>query len=163
MKQRPILFSTEMVKALISGRKTQTRRLAKDLNKCPYGVVGNQLWVKETFSQKDERIIYRADVCSKWDLPDGFKWKPSLFMPRVASRILLEIESIHIEPLCDISEEDAIAEGVEEFIKYRDYFTINKYSFENPIDSFASLWNSIKGNGAFEMNYFVWVIKFKVI
>src|SRR5262245_50360133 len=144
MKERPILFSGEMVKAILDGRKTQTRRLimhqgrplddfafyevdgdevrtesGKQL-KCKYGQPGDRLWVRETwrvfgghqyeYQQHQPSVLYRAD----FDLFDEEgAWRPSIFMPRWASRITLEITKVRVERLDGISEEDAMAEGVQ--------------------------------------------------
>lgn len=221
LKERPILFNTEMVNAVLEGRKTQTRRavkkigndhpwevlksyVAKWLNpnkcdawflkhtiaenpnadtflvKCPYGKVGDRLWVRETFAeihfQKNNddlefptpeiSILYKAnssDVDKKEKL--GAKWKPSIFMPRWASRIKLEITNIRVERLNDISEDDARCEGVES-IKggfYKNYFDSKQWGGlqVSARASFASLWNAINGLGSWKENPWVWVVEFK--
>jgi hypothetical protein len=154
MKERPILFSTSMVRAILEWRKTQTRRTLKkqpnidpqtgdwlftfsdgkqevhpikewiDIHvklRCPYGKVGDRLWVRETFGfhpdynppyNFDGPYVYRA-TDPDWETTENWKWKPSIFMPRHSSRITLEITEIRIERLQDITESDAIAEGVE--------------------------------------------------
>ena len=150
LKERPILFSTPMVRAILDGRKTQTRRIIKpqpyvlnstsaELNQlfkdglmhraCPYGKIGDLLWVRETwadltegygtpwerFNLKPPFIWYKADG-DQPDIGNGASqlesWKPSIFMPRWASRITLRITNVRVERLQDISEMDAIAEGV---------------------------------------------------
>jgi hypothetical protein len=147
-KSRPILFSAAMVRALLNGTKTQTRRIVKPQPpanachwkecsagqwlsrdygqqwKCPQGVAGDTLWVKETWAAQLlklrtvkpteipnwERINYAADHTA--DDMDGLgPWRPSLFMRRWMSRITLEIVSVRLERLQDISEADAVAEG----------------------------------------------------
>jgi hypothetical protein len=193
--EKPILFSTPMVQAIMEGRKTQTRRIVKDsmlqenngkydeefllltVKKCPYGEVGDVLWVRETFNSdygfKDMEgnvvppgILYKAKVSS---LPNGLKWKPSIFMPKSIARIWLQITSIKVERLKDISEEDAKAEGVE---KIADYGTTGYKLYTEPeasysdIDakhSFESLWESINGRESWDSNPWVWVIEFKQI
>lgn len=140
MKERPILFSGAMVRAILSGRKTQTRRVVKPsfdvarvtygciggqgfgfifgnkVVRCPYGEPGDRLWVKETHclvrGYSLVKWIYRADGLG---LPSGEKWKPSIFMRREASRISLEIVSVRVERLQDIKEADAVAEGIHRF------------------------------------------------
>ncbi len=154
MKEHPILFSAEMVRANLENRKNVTRRLngLEKVNenpdeweisdtwiekgyiffefssklycstieiKCRYGQAGDRLWVKETFVENDNPLSenfkgyeYRADyegaMCK-----DLIKWKPSIFMTRRASRITLEVVNIRVERLQEISEKDAIAEGIE--------------------------------------------------
>jgi len=151
---------------------------------CPFGKPGDLLWVRETslpdfpkeFSyydntwqevpakyRKPKHCIYKAT----WD---GFEliWKPSIHMPRWASRLTLEITDVRIERLNDISEKDAVAEGIEPFengwINYiheqRGYAGTGYET--NPIDSYASLWESINGSGSWDKNPWVWVISFKV-
>jgi len=110
MKELPILFSTDMVKALLAGRKTQTRRMKEY-------PVGSVLWVKETFATFEGAVgsgyIYRADdthtIPIELCTPD--RWKSSRFMPRKAARIFLQVTDVRQERLQDITEEDAIAEG----------------------------------------------------
>jgi len=136
VKQRPILFSGAMVRAILEGRKTQTRRVIRGPEKysrihecgfcCPHGVTGDRLWVREQFSgtyawnaippsgwgwdNTEVPIWYWADG----NPPDG-DWtrpKPSIHMPRRYSRITLEITDVRVQRLQDISEDDARAEGV---------------------------------------------------
>lgn len=197
MKEHPILFSGDMVKAILEGRKTQTRRIVKPqpfLNKqysseeptykewlsmngshndsvekwiqfCPYGKVGDQLWVRETFG-KDffGTIFYKADDLF---VPVGAKakWRPSIFMPRKASRIQLEIVNIRVERLDNISEEDAKAEGIEENNgKYLDYSNVkSKHYCLSAFSSYEELWIKINGKESWEKNPWVWVIEFKRI
>jgi len=148
MKERPILFSAAMVNAILSGRKTQTRRVVKPMSRkaggeytgwvlpeyrtdCPYGQPGDRLWVRETFGSMirnvggtpHEKLAYRADdpnavMCySSEGMEVPIKWKPSIHMPRWASRITLEIVSVRVERLNEISEQDAIAEGIKAMTK----------------------------------------------
>lgn len=192
MKERPILFNSEMVKAILEGRKTQTRRLVKEKliseqaefecgnrpnvirsepslqyyidNGCPFGQVGDHLWVRETFRLYDSDECPHADFpCScprhgtplfkaSHDCDDGEKWTPSIHMPRSACRLVLEIINIRIERLNDISEADCLKEGVGSPI-LRDC----KKS------KFIQLWESIKGKGSWDLNPWVWVVEFKVI
>ncbi len=137
MKERPILFNAEMVRAVLDLRKTQTRRMIKpqpiqmsdfgvdnfgacyserelpcyeNIN-CPYGKKGDQLWAKETFCvYNDWQKIYRADTSDKRPMP-GACWTPSIFMRREYSRINLKVEEVRFQRVQDISEEDAKAEG----------------------------------------------------
>lgn len=144
-KERPILFSAPMVRAILDGKKTQTRRPVKHIPEfgnpdewchrttldprhdytarhyrryCPYGELGTILWVRETWrGLKNERgsiVQYRASAKpDKWADANLGKWKPSIFMPRWASRLTLEITDVRVERVLSISEEDARAEGVE--------------------------------------------------
>jgi hypothetical protein len=131
-------------------------------------VVGDTLWVKETYFVDGDDTLYRAD----YDDAVIRKWKPSLFMPRDKSRIELRITDIRIERLCDISEADAIAEGVEEIDgMYKNYYTtshnrnfshmLTRFYFGNPITSFLLLWDSINGEDSVDANEYVWVITFE--
>lgn len=198
MKERPIAFNDEMVRAILGGYKTQTRRVIKsqpdDMTcqvmhftdgyrfttetkyfKCPYGVLGDKLWVRETFRYynrysecacydycccpSDKTILYRAASDHE------AKWKPPMHMPRNASRIDLLIKNIRVERIKDISEKDAKAEGVvpsayESVDKYGKY-----YSELSHVLSFARLWNSIyakRGHG-WNSNPWVWVVEFEII
>jgi hypothetical protein len=177
---RPILFSTPMVQAILDGRKTQTRRVIKrqppisvtDIiniainwiaaypnrkairpfiysTKCPYGQVGDVLWVRETWQKiEGDRFIYKADPII-W----GGKWKPSIFMPKEACRILLKVVSIKVERLQDISTNDALAEGVD----------MDKSPCIEPINAYGMLWNQINGKDSWSKNPWLWVIEFKKI
>jgi hypothetical protein len=131
MKERPILFSGPMIRAILDGQKTQTRRVIKPdwwrcldpededdrqqaLRTCPYGQPGDRLWVRETWNADwCDHIIYRADGGSAKDAGYGTepKWKPSIFMPRWASRLTLEVVDVRVERLQEIDEDDAVAEG----------------------------------------------------
>lgn len=127
MKERPILFSAPMVRAILSGSKTQTRRVVKPQHlgvRCPYGQPGDRLWV-----------VSPAD-----DYPT-----------RRASRITLEIVSVRVERLQEISQEDAAAEGVE---------GVNTGDF---VTAYARLWESINGPGSWDQNPWVWVLQFKQV
>jgi hypothetical protein len=176
MKERPILFSAPMVRAILDGTKTQTRRIIKDLGGdndwgcpcpffingitstaffdagedvrlCPYGYPGELLWVRETFCPAHYKAgANQADL--DWLRERGMRWKPSIHMPRSASRITLEIVSVRVERLNDISEDDAKAEGVTILGGCKTY----KQEFE-------LLWNQIHGN--WNSNPWVWVIEFR--
>lgn len=206
MKERPILFSSPMVRAILDGRKTQTRRIAKVTDKdckpgmitplagfvprtianhisyCPYGKQGDRLWVRETFGigykdgeggysaipwtgsipSKDGKIFFRADFNENKNdaiLP----WKPSIHMPRWASRILLEITGVRVERLQDIGEEDAKAEGSY----VCDYFgrrLLDQSSNQGCYKwGYRSIWESLNGPGSWDLNPWVWVVEFKRI
>ncbi len=216
MKQRPILFSGEMVRAILEGRKTQTRRVVKrkfpfgeieptvtsiggcpvhfpdgswEYEWCPYGWIGHRIWVRETWAQGQDLFIdypswlYRADKTARhhgYDKPgseldtyawawDCVKWKPSIFMPRDASRITLEITGIGCERLQDISDEDAIAEGIMPLLHedgntyYANYGKEDIGTFLTPRESFRTLFTSINGQESWDLNPWVWVIEFKIL
>ena len=184
MKERPILFSSGMVRAILDGRKTQTRRVVKqkpyfptdpgigyaverERIKCPYGIPGDRLWVRETWAHIFEcghynhlhgdklRYIYRVD---NGCIPD--KWRPSIFMPRKASRITLEITAIRVERLQDISEKDSIAEGSQipcaQLPKSCQQGTFTERT------QFSRIWDSINAKKyLWASNPWVWVIGFK--
>lgn len=171
MKERPILFSTPMVKAILDGTKTMTRRVVKKVivnqNVCPYGSVREKLWVRETWTTTQYgKPVYRADGRDMdgnyWDITPGdkdheVKWKPSIFMPRWASRILLEITDIRVERLQEITSDQIEREG----INCDEPFILNgaerRYAFEQ-------LWNSInskKPDKCWDANPWVWVVEFR--
>lgn len=140
---------------------------------CRYGEVGDILWVKETFAKEaDGRIVYRADNAAIYStsqkvrgdiffLPSNYKpkrWKPGIFMPRWASRLILEITDIRVQRLQDISEKDAKAEGV----KPLPFNTSDKEKHPHLL-AFADLWESINGKTSWDDNDFVWAITFKRI
>jgi hypothetical protein len=187
MKARPILFSTPMVQAILKGRKMQTRRVVKPqpgdhpdddghvLYRCPYGQVGDVLWVKETYAYARYDFDHIADqFIYKSDYSDHFvdwKWKPSIHMPKSAARIFLKITNVRVERLQQINKVEAIAEGIEKvnsgvFVEvWRKYGHIEAdapYYF-SPIHSFASLWQSINGEQSWVDNPYVWVIEFERI
>ncbi|ENZ7224853.1 morphogenetic protein [Klebsiella pneumoniae] len=225
MKERGMIFNGEMVRAILDGRKTQTRRIMKLQPKpsksrpgdfwfsskklesmvhvsdlapgnspiadyhlfiqehcCPFGAVGDRIWVREAFRVHSRAtdvatLVYKASernswteqthrvpvaVCNKPATPE--KWTPSLHMPRWASRILLEITDVRVERLNAISEEDARAEGII------DGGCLNCGEPEpcgcaNPepdaTDAFAYLWQSIYGQENWNADPWVWVIEFK--
>lgn len=215
MKERPILFSAPMVRAILEGRKTQTRRVVKPqpvshdaaesgdvvfyggvLNRvsesrgrnkaamgllnaktlyCPYGVPGDRLWVRETWSPGPRGIgfVYFAD-CPEGQHPPA--WKPSIHMPRAACRITLEVVGVRTERLQEISEADAIAEGVQ---SVRDHYgdpsiplmhcgTVAWQRYDGAACaapsaqlSYQSLWESINGAASWKANPYVWVVEFK--
>lgn len=233
MKERPILFSGPMVRAILDGRKTQTRRAVKpqplpdtdevrylddgwayeaileeqtehyrsfapnpsrrESFKCPYGMPGDRLWVREAHAlvpttayrgsegvqqtinpqDPDQAGVYREG----WDRCKPGRWRPSIHMPRWASRIMLEITDVRVERLQDISRDNAMAEGIErkQSIRwegkdvFRDYMADDPLDpeegewFERPQSSFRSLWQSINGPESWDENPWVWVVKFKRI
>ncbi|MBL0879413.1 hypothetical protein [Serratia ureilytica] len=214
MKERPVIFNGEMVRAILDGRKTQTRRAISDRHlhlidvasqvgecyplesgidhansqsyyreHCPFGQVGDRLWVRETFMDltgtgieattgKFEGFAYRADTPAgsygdEVRKEYGLKWTPSLHMPRKACRILLKITAVRVERLNDISEEDAKAEGVKPagdmLPDYPDTFLTPKGDFATAKVAFQRLWQSIYGEESWAANPWVWVIEFKQV
>lgn len=196
MTERPIIFSTPMVRALFTGTKTQTRRVIKSvfpecvrssrhdqlegaywfynragrplqLLPCPYGKPGDLLWVKETHGyggDADKPVLFYRATDPETSIRGN--WKSSLFMRREDSRILLEIVSIDASRLHDISETDAKAEGL-----YQDQAgrlttwsaSQEAQEFLHPIDAYRDLWESINGSSSWNVNPWVWVIKFNKI
>lgn len=127
MKERPILFSGPMVRAILEGRKTQTRRVAKIhgyglddrpvFGRSPFGEPGDRLWVRETFCGscvRDPAYIYRATDENPSHLFQP-RWRPSIHMPRWASRLTLEVTAVRRERLRDITDDAAraLVEGVQ--------------------------------------------------
>lgn len=215
MKDRPILFSGPMVRALLDGSKTQTRRVVKlkisetlewfggksdadddrELNEllgqrtedeglrvwcsdypeegsevihCPYGQPGDRLWVREAWGIGlcGSRVSLKAEA---W--PDGWPVdrlryaadgtnigtacvRPSIHMPRWASRITLEVNGVRVERLQDISRGDAMAEGCP---------FPNMADGDDPRKWYADLWNTINGPGSWDANPWVWVVEFKAV
>lgn len=206
-----------MVRALLAGTKTQTRRVVKSVElaraeamgvrvapstfcyldfdgvpglswrpyggsptvpyppekvaaACPYGAPGDRLWVRETWAKAGEvgdAVEYRADNCD----PTCGKWRPSIFMPRWASRITLEVTGVRVERLNDISEADAQAEGVSKglggnWIDYQSKQHPNGdyagcvYSARG---SFQTLWAAINGVESMRANPWVWCVEFKQV
>ncbi len=207
MRERPILFSAPMVRALLAGTKTQTRRVVKyqapDLvdddgwplvdrsidgigevrAACPYGQPGDRLWVRESFmpiplaaapgpSQTPWSIAYAAGGQTELLAPSSYnpalynyeRWTPSIHMPRWASRITLEVTGVRVERLQDISEADALSEGIERHADGNGFHTEDgmRYS-DDPRESFASLWESINGPDSWGANPWVWIVEFKRI
>ncbi|MER4659964.1 hypothetical protein J9B20_05400 [Klebsiella pneumoniae] len=215
MTERGMIFNSEMVRAILSNRKTQTRRIMKvqpesnqlglmlitdstkhsDIGKyhwaesnatgnhvrsklfsCPFGAVGDRIWVRETWSSDfanyypNDRVWYAADNNRRLDIEvvDGvrgiyspesdvhvpFRWQPSIHMPRWASRILLEITDVRVERLNAISEEDAGREG----------YPADPSPYGGKMDKwlwFRQLWDGIYPEQSFKHNPWVWVIEFK--
>ena len=177
--EKPIIFSTPMIKAILSGRKTTTRRVIKPLpafhplgseqdqwkdflKKCKYQI-GDRLWVRETFSVMDSTPIYKADC----KYPDAVVWKPSIYMPRNYSRIMLEITKLHIERLQGITEAEAKAEGVEFQYEgfestYKDYQLKTLNGCATARESFKSLWDKLNAKRGYgwNKNPYIFVIGF---
>jgi hypothetical protein len=166
--EKPILFSTEMVKAILEGRKSQTRRIVKPQPwshtkrvLCPYGKLGDILWVRETWAHTGAYHIFKAGnnwgeyyVDENYNPTDKkIQWKPSIHMPRAACRIRLEITDIRVERLQDISWEDVVAEGCPGYRPTQD----------EPTQQFQRLWQSINGEESWQSNPWVWVISFHTL
>lgn len=178
-----------MVRAILAGKKTQTRRIIKGemwynkpdyvseqdhfdflkvTEKQRYGCTGDRLWVRETFyndanAGEPPVWVYRADN-PDYPLHDGSHWKPSIFMPRAASRILLEVTDVRIERLQDIRQADAKAEGIFFDDNHDGYVTDTdgaNFHYSDPRISFCKLWCGINGPESWDANPFVWVITFK--
>lgn len=166
MKEKPILFSTPMVRALLAGTKTQTRRIAKPqptVGACKSKYeVGDVLWVRETWQAwwEYDKIAPR-DIPNNSDInypSDGNVWKTRvrspLFMPRWASRIRLEVTDVRIERLQAINADEAIAEGID---------TETLGSCREAVEAYAQLWESINGPGSWAENPWVWVVSFQLL
>ena len=186
MRERPILFSAPMVRAILAGTKTQTRRAIKApgifvssgaINghgvvsmtdagirevRCPYGQPGDRLWVREAWKVDLNHRFYRADGDPGGPVP----WTPSIHMPRWASRITLEVTGVRVERPQDISEADAKAEGVHRCLDglwsggaWKHLRRPNCYA--DPCNAFCDLWASINGPGSWDANPWVWVVEFR--
>lgn len=172
MRERPIIFSTPMVRAILDGHKTMTRRVYKSFGRFLYGQIGDHLWVRETFSDTYELgdypgiPFYKATYLQDWKGNDpspetwDIKWKPSIFMPRQLSRITIEITNVRVERLQEINGKDAVAEGCGLHIPDCDLLHFGGY--KKAKDEFHALWDSINGKKyPWLSNPFVWVIEFK--
>lgn len=190
MAERPILFSAPMVQAILAGTKTQTRRVVKgkywfsdgrpdlELLRCPYGVPGDRLWVRETFWVEHDSDNFemspafdcginlaeddwaRVWYCATDHEPNGegpnddwaqfYSKRPSIHMPRWASRITLEVTGMRVERVQDISEDDVYAEGVG-------------HGRVSPQLEFQELWDSINARRGFgwAVNPWVWCVEFR--
>lgn len=137
------------------------------LKLCPYGQPGDRLWVRETWhpetSNPDAKAAYRADCDYETGKECG--WRPSIHMPRWASRILLEITDVRVERLQDIDEDDCLAEGIAQVVREKlpriqqcgEYDAINV----DPVAEYRDLWESISGAGSWDAKPWVWVIEFR--
>lgn len=191
MRERPILFRGPMVRALLAGRKTQTRRVVKTrpenqtrvgpvssqahiaspeaLAKCPYGVPGDRLWVKETWCKADTAIGFDYAADRDWRSDQrGMGWRASIHMPRAASRLTLRITDVRVERLRSISAADAEAEGVRE-PSLGEIHVIDRGAFgqinrerADPLLLWELLWRSINGEASWRANPWVWAIGFEV-
>jgi hypothetical protein len=130
---------------------------------CPYGQPGDRLWVREAWSPTNPisyGMLYRAD----FDTPSVGRWKPSIHMPRWASRITLEVTEVRVERLQDISEVDALAEGIVQLGDGGYGLPAGEhYHAADPRQSYFSLWEEINGPGSVESDPWVWAVSFKVV
>lgn len=205
MKERPILFNGAMVRAILEGRKTQTRRIVKPqpefrdiqglfsswvfkgrklypnaradvLAMCPFGQPGDQLWVRETWVHIDDeddkfdgmgsQTYWHASISNverdtAWLKERGLRWHPSIHMPRWATRITLEVTGVRVERLQDITEKDALAEGIQPFGDGGYHVEDGRHYMGTAKDSFASLWEHTNGADSWSANPWAWVIEFK--
>jgi hypothetical protein len=194
-KERPILFSGPMVRAILDGSKTQTRRVVKPQPlsagpvPCPYGKIGHRLWVREThrYGVHDDlwdAVEYKAD--GAWMKPSGLdqstgwkfsqecdsdthRWRSPIFMPRWASRILLEVTDVRVERVQEISEADVLAEGVDyengetaEWFDEGEHYYIAGSPHTGEKYAFMCLWDSINAKTyPWDSNPWVWAVSFK--
>lgn len=136
-------------------------------SECPYGQPGDRLWVRETWAENpgkmyhdDPEVVYKTDFDGFYSTLEPWgKWKPSIHMPRWASRITLAITKIRVERLNDISEADTLAEGIA---PDNDNFAAGG-TWRNGRSVYQELWESIYGNGSWAENPWVWVIEFEVV
>lgn len=218
MTERGMIFNAEMVRAILDGRKTQTRRImapqpADDIERCifpnpeaigcksslrhkhgsttahfcHYGKPGDRIWVRETFQgplfdydlmdsyckdptpfEKPEFCVYKADGVPApefYDAGDELHccWRPSIHMPRWASRILLEITGVRVERLNSIHDVDAMREGIQNLTtcSHADFGIPGVVNAQHPVRAFQLLWESIYGADSWRANPWVWVIEFK--
>lgn len=196
MIEKPILFSAPMIRAILEGRKTMTRRVVDPdlwdcledgrpstaqyietddtpmggvpaIRFCPHGVPGDRLWVRENFyvqpdiwaQHHDKQPIHYAASTRREEVED-YVCKPSIHMPRWASRMTLDLSAVRVERLHDITEADAIAEGCDHKTQY-----LNGTVFEGTPscrNDYANLWNDINKKRGFgwDMNPWVWVETF---
>lgn len=216
MKERPILFSAPMVRALLAGTKTQTRRVLKQATgpslsvgiedepgvaelswlwgdgpghdvhetikkvRCLYGVPGDRLWVREAWrstgdggrcnsmpprDMQPHDVWYEADGLPPVDECAG-KLRPSMFMPRWASRILLEVTEVRVDRLQDISDADAQAEGTPCYVcggPLNGHSEADCHCFHRKASAsdYRGLWEQINGPGSWDANPWVWAVSFR--
>ena len=170
MSNLPVMFSTPMVIALIAGRKTETRRLAN--SPLSNAKLGDLLWIRESVvlekPEGQQFVLYRADghraavVSDKPVKRQGAR--PPIFMHRWASRITLEVTSVHIEHVQDISEADAIAGGLVQvgIMQWWHWLPESDRAWFNPWWAYKALWNSLHGEESWAFNPQVCVVKFIV-
>lgn len=208
MTERPILFSAPMVRAILEGRKVQTRRVVKpaprwgmwphqmgddtwlcamagDRRKCPYGVAGDRLWVRETWWDIPEpslrqlrdgadtwpKVAYDADESDTsrgWNREMGWRKRPSIFLPHKFSRITLEITDVRVQRVQEISIKDAQAEGamLDDNGRHKIYgyaLPVDDFWRMSPVDAYMHLWDKINAKRGFgwSVNPWVWALTFR--
>lgn len=165
----------------VEGGRWVSHGCVSDL-RCPHGSAGDHLWVKETWQHEDgscddhkcgqpTHIFYKATE----SYPESMKWRSSIYMPRWASRITIEITSVRVQRVQEISEEDARAEGIREVTKdgvvkkYCVYDMGDRSSVpwaEMPrtaVEAYRALWETINGEGSWAKNPWVWILGFRRI
>jgi hypothetical protein len=207
VRERPILFSGPMVRAILDDRKTQTRRVivhpknppsgytdcgfgfwptvdpthatwcgpdypdgAEDEVRNPFGAPGDRLWVREAFDhiwtdgERGWHNVYRADGDPAY-LPRGerMRWRPSIHMPRAASRLTLEVTGVRVERVQAITEDDARAEGVAPAWLDVNGEDVNAHAPPTHVQGFAKLWNALNASRGYgwDANPWVWVVAFR--
>lgn len=207
MKARPILMSAPMIKALLAGTKTQTRRAIKPQPECgfvvggpgspacPYGAQGDLLWVRESWAYRLDQDhlngtqLYEAGVRQAWYWADGpgktcktgcdgaaGRVRAARFMPRWASRITLRITDVRVQRLAEISEQDALAEGIEwesadpPFCYVPGIWPhsitavgVEQMAFNHEVACYSRLWEHINGKGSWRDETWVWALSFEVL
>lgn len=217
MRERPILFNGPMVRAILAGQKTQTRRVMREqvcdpgivqiagpgyceiINehgvqipgfRCPYGQPGDRLWVRETHAIVPRTAYAASDGVQQvlrpddehdaavfregWTRSPPGRWRPSIHMPRWASRIKLEITGVRVERLQDISEMDAVAEGIRISSQarrsdacygiYECLMPDGRTHFDDSAyELYRGLWEQINGADSWDANPWVWVVEFRRI
>lgn len=218
-KERPVLMNAFSVQTILSGRKTQTRRVIKPQpstytamtrfnnflkwkdcinaklpfalgllkTHCPYGQIGDHLWVRETWAVPAalnrykpsqlldwQPILYRADnfirgnfeTGKDWTGDEFGRWRPSIFMPRWVSRITLEVTDVGVERVQNIREHEVFLEGIEHCLDCDAYILSHRNDEPHEqSDDFIDLWNSINAKRGFgwDTNPWVWKVEFRVI
>lgn len=219
MKSTGISFTDAMVKAILAGKKTQTRRVVDCPDdttsirwvvdnttvpcgeytgwviecgaplllprKCPYGTVGDRLWVKQTWSPDHAAfyphfpVVFKADspveiIGGRVFSPEAvrefpFKWRSPRFMPKSVARLHLELTGVRVGRLQDISDADAVAEGIE-YKRLETYKGVKGYhdpstgkAWQTAAVAYRKLWESINGPGSWDANPFVWILAFKLV
>lgn len=198
---KPIIFSGPMVQAILSGNKTQTRRILRkqpqwvaypnvpfstpDANPigiipCPYGQIGSALWVREAWAYvqtehhptgiRQPGVSWMCAIHRTGWSGTSPKWRPSIHMPRWASRIALEVTRIRVQRLQEISAEDAIAEGIVPLSLQAGepgaWWTADpaagpELHARSPYEAYRLLWEKIHGDGSWDFNHWVWVVEFR--
>lgn len=179
MRERPILYTPENAQKVHEGTKTQTRRIIKDMNPtlavsnptamqvmhaltCPYGTVGDRLCVREAFQlwregwDRTGHAVYKGGLCdcdgNTFEADELGPWTPSIYMPRIHCRTVLELTGVRVERLQEITDDDKMAEGMDADTCMRGRH-----------DQWVELWESIHGPGSWDLNPWVWVLSFQKV